>query len=179
MAAQLESEKRGRLVMNTFQKISIVLVLSITGAYVGYTLHLPIGLLVGSFVFIATAKIIGLDVPPLEKKYKQKIQMVIGGLVGLNLQPDVARLFLKVLIPGLFATFFHLLFAFFIAYSMSKLFGVKWLTALTGSIPAGMSEISNIAEEIDVDEQVVMLMHIFRVSLLILILPVLIKFIFL
>lgn len=165
--------------MSIFKKVMIVLVLSITGAFIGTVLHLPIGLLVGSFVFVATGKVIGLHVPPLAKKHKQKVQMIIGGLVGLNLQPGVAKLFFNLLIPGLFATVIHLLFAFLYAYIIMKIFGLKWLTVLIGSIPAGMSEISNIAEDIDVDEQVVMLMHIFRVSLLILVLPLLIKFILL
>lgn len=165
--------------MSLWKQIMAVIVLASAGAYFGYLLNLPIGLLVGSFIFIAAAKIIGLDVPPLKKKHKQKVQMVIGGLVGLNLQSDIPHIFISVLIPGLIAALFHLMMAFLIAFILMKLFGVKWLTALTGSIPAGMSEISNIVDDINVDEQVVMLMHIFRVSLLILILPVLIKFIFL
>lgn len=165
--------------MSLGKKLFIVGALSATGAYLGYVLQLPIGILIGSFIFVAVANIIGLEAPPLPKKYKQKVQMVIGGLVGLNLQPDVGKLFVSLLVPGLIATLFHIMMAFLIAYLLMKRFDFRWLTALTGSIPAGMSEISNIAEDIDVDAQVVMLMHIFRVSILILILPVLIQFIFL
>lgn len=165
--------------MKNWKRILIVSVLAVLGACFGYWLNLPIGLLVGSFLFIAVAKILGLDAPPLKRKHKQKVQMIIGGLVGLNLQPDIMRLFADVLVPGLVATLVHLLAAFLIAFILMKVFHIEWLTALTGSIPAGMSEIANIAEDIEVDEQVVMLMHIFRVSLLILILPVLIKLIFL
>jgi membrane AbrB-like protein len=154
----------------------IVIGIAIIGAFVGKTLNLPMGILVGSFLFIAIAKIGGLNVAPLKKKHKQKIQMVIGGLVGLSLQPDVASLFFSLLIPGFLATAAHLLFAFLMAFIFTKVFHLNWLTAISGCIPAGMSEISNVAEEINADEQVVMLMHLFRVSMLILILPIVIKF---
>lgn len=157
------------------KKIIIVISLASLGGFIGFILNLPMGVLIGSFIAIATAKIIGLEVPPMEKKYKQKIQMVIGGLVGLNLQPDIASLFLELLVPGLIATVAHLITAFIIAFIFSKIFHFSWLTALTGSIPAGMSEISNIADEINVDEQVVMLMHLFRVSILVLVLPIMIQ----
>lgn len=161
--------------MIQFKNMIKVISLSITGAIAGYILKLPMGILVGSFLVIAIAQISGLAVPPLQRRYKQKIQMVIGGLVGLNLQPDVAALFLKLIVPGLIATIGHILFAFLLAKLFTKLLGFNWLTAITGSIPAGMSEISNLVDEIEVDEQIVMLMHLFRVSLIILILPVFIK----
>lgn len=164
------------MMKNLKQKL-IVILLALTGSYFGYLLNLPIGTLVGSLLFIAIAKISGLNIRPLPKKYKQKVQMVIGGLVGLNLQPNIANLFVSLLIPGLIATAIHIVIAFLVAYLLMKLFNFGWLTALTGSIPAGMSEIANVVEDIDVDEQTVMLMHVFRVSLLILILPMLIKYI--
>ncbi len=158
------------------KKIVVVIILACVGGYLGFILNLPMGVLVGSFIAIATAKICGLEVLPMEKKYKQKVQMVIGGLVGLNLQPQIGTLFLEFLVPGLIATIIHLIFAFIVAFIISRLFHFSWLTVLTGSIPAGMSEISNIVEEINVDEQVVMLMHLFRVSILVLVLPVMIKY---
>lgn len=162
--------------MKRIKHVVIILTLALSGAYLGHILNLPMGILIGSFIVIAVSKIVWLDVPPLENKYRKIIQMVIGGLVGLNLTSDIASLFLKLLIPGLFAAFFHLLFAFMLAYLFTKQFHIDWLTALSGSIPAGMSEIANISQEINVDEQIVMLMHLFRLSLLILILPIVIKF---
>ncbi|CEI81897.1 MULTISPECIES: AbrB family transcriptional regulator [Oceanobacillus] len=159
----------------SLKKFVIVVSIASVGGYIGHILNLPIGILMGSFITVAIAKISGLKVPPLKKKYKQMIQMLVGGLIGLNLQPDIVSLFFNHIVPGLIATVFHLLFAFLIAYIFTKLFRFKWLTALSGSLPAGMSEISIVADEIDVDVEVVMLMHLFRISLLILILPVIIK----
>lgn len=163
--------------MIKIKKIIIVILLAVTGAFVGYSVNLPMGMLTGSFLIVAVAKITILDVPTLSSQYKQKIQMVIGGLVGLNLQPDVMKLFLKLFIPGLTAALGHLLFAILLAYMFTKVFKFNWHTGFIGSIPAGMSEVSNVVEEIDVDEQVVMLMHLFRLSILILLLPLLIRII--
>lgn len=158
--------------MDTIKKVLLVISLASIGAFIGHITNLPMGVLVGSFIIIAAAKIIGMKASPLPKKYKQMIQMVIGGLVGLNLQPDLSAEFLTLLIPGIVATFAHLLFALLIAFIFSKLFGISRLTAILGSIPAGMSEISNIVDEVEVDKQFVMLMHLFRVSILVLVLPI-------
>lgn len=163
--------------MRQIKKSMIVLIIAVAGAYFGNILNLPMGVLIGSFLFTAIAKITVLDIPPLPRKYKQKIQMVIGGLVGLNLQPDVAKLFFNLILPGLIVAMGHLLFAALLAYIFNKMFRFNWYTAFIGSIPAGMSEVSNIVEEIDVNAQIVMLMHLFRVSILVLLLPVLIKII--
>lgn len=179
MATYFQSKTREFCIMKNFKKKLLVILLALTGSYFGYLLNLPIGTLVGSFIFIAIAKVIGLNVYPPPKKFKQKIQMVIGGLIGLNLQPNIASLFISLLIPGLIAATVHIIIAFLMAYLLMKLLNFTWLTALTGSIPAGISEISNIIEDIDVNQEIVMLMHIFRISFLILILPILIKYIFL
>lgn len=158
--------------------ISLLLLAIIAGcgAFLGNLLHLPIGLLVGSFIFVASAKVMGLNVPPMNRKYKQMVQMVIGGFVGLNLQPDIFDRLLTLLIPGVIATAFHILIAFIVSFILTKLFHIPPLTALMGSTPGGLSEIANIMDDVEVDRESVVLMHIFRISLIVLFLPALIKF---
>lgn len=160
--------------MSQIRKRLFLLLLAVCGAVVGYILNLPIGILIGSFTIVALAKIVGLDAEPFNKRTKRSIQMLIGGFVGLNMDSDLFPYLLDLIIPGLVATIAHFLFAVFFAYLLTKIYKFDWITALCGSVPAGMSEISNISDEIGGNTPVVMLFHLFRVSLLITILPLVI-----
>ena len=161
--------------MKNIPKSFVILTLALCGAGIGHLLKLPMGILIGSFGVIAIAQIYGLNAPPLNKKVKQGIQMVIGGFVGLNINSEILPYFLKLVIPGLMATLAHLIFAFFFAFILTKYLKLDWVTALSGTIPAGMSEVAMVAEEMGADVQTVMLMHLFRLSLIIITLPILIK----
>lgn len=157
-------------------RILLVIVIAAVGGLVGHILQLPIGILVGSFVAVGIAQIAGLGAKPLPKKSRQIVQMVIGGSVGLNMTHDLLPVILELLIPGLVAAIIHLLFAFLFAIFLTKYFEIDWVTAFCGCIPAGMSEAASTAYEVEADVQVVMLMHLFRVSILITILPWLLRF---
>lgn len=152
----------------------MLVVIACTGAFIGYVLKLPIGILIGSFLAIAIAQIFGMGALPLSKPVKQKVQMVIGGFVGLKLNHEQFPYFLNLLVPGILAAAAHLMAAFLFAIVLSKFFRIDWITAVCGSIPAGMSEASTIADEFNADVQTVMLIHLFRVSLLVTILPAII-----
>ncbi|MGG0670352.1 AbrB family transcriptional regulator [Sporosarcina koreensis] len=152
----------------------LLIAIASIGALIGYILKLPIGILIGSFLAIAIAQILGMGAAPLSKNKKQSVQMVIGGFVGLKMNHEQFPYLLDLLIPGILAAVAHLLTAFLFALLLSKYFQIDWITAICGSIPAGMSEASTIADEFGADTQTVMLIHLFRVSLLVTILPTII-----
>lgn len=152
-----------------------VICLAVTGATLGFLLKLPIGILIGSFLFIGIAQIKGLQAAPMSRKTKQYIQMIIGGFVGLNFNSELLPYIVHLIVPGLIAVVMHLMFALLFSYMVVKLFKLDWVTTLCGSIPAGMSEISTTAAELEADVAIVMLMHLFRLSLLILVLPLIIQ----
>lgn len=161
--------------MREIMKRLVVICLALSGATVGFLLQLPIGLLVGSFLFVGIGQIAGLRASPMKKKNKQGVQMMIGGLVGLNVNSDLVPFIVDLIIPGLIAVTMHILFALLCTFVLVKFFKLDWVTAFCGSVPAGMSEISIIAIEFEADVQVVMLMQLFRLSLLIMILPLAIQ----
>lgn len=162
--------------MNKVVRTLLVIMIASIGAFIGHILQLPIGILVGSFIAVGIAQIVGLGAAPLPKKARQIVQMVIGGIVGLNMTHDLVPVVLNLLVPGLIAATIHLLFAFLFAIFLTKYFGIDWVTAFCGCIPAGMSEAASTANEVEADVQIVMLMHLFRVSILITVLPWLLGF---
>ncbi|WP_307389850.1 AbrB family transcriptional regulator [Bacillus horti] len=154
----------------------LIVPIAFLGATIGFMLQIPLGILVGSFLFIALSQVGGAGFKPFSRQVKQWIQMLIGGLVGLNLNHDMLDHFISLLFPGLLVSVAHILFACMVGILLNKLFQVDWLTAICGTIPAGMSEIAMVAEDAGADVQTVMLMHLFRVSFIITILPLLVSY---
>lgn len=164
------------MLQNRVLKQGLLVGLALMGAGLGYALKLPLGILIGSFLFIAAAQVFGMGFQPFSKQVKQIIQMLIGGIVGLNLKPEMLDHFVALFIPGLLVALCHILFALLMAFLLTKFFGVDWTTAICGTIPAGMSEIAAVSEEAGADVQKVMLMHLFRISFIIIILPLVISY---
>lgn len=156
-------------------KIIKIIILVCCGAFFGIYFNLPIGALTGSFIAVATAQVMGLGAKRLNRRAKQGVQMFIGGIVGLNFNSELINEIKMLLLPGVLATLGHVFFAFILALLLKKYFAIDWLTALCGSIPAGMSEITVIANDIDTDIEQVILMHLFRVSMIVTILPFLLR----
>lgn len=162
--------------MSNRKRTVIVHSIASTGAFIGYLLNLPIGILIGSFMAVGVAQVLGLGASPFKKRNRQFVQMAIGGVIGLNMTNDLLPYIVELLIPGIFAAVIHLLFAFLFALILTKYFRFDWATAFCGCIPAGMSEASTTANGVGADVQVVMLMHLFRVSILITFLPLLLSY---
>lgn len=158
------------------KKELLIIPIALTGALTGHLLQLPLGILIGSFLFIAFAQVQGAGFKPFSKHIKQGIQMLIGGMVGLSLDHDMLEHIMALLLPGLLVSICHILFACLVGLLLNKLFHIDWLTAICGTIPAGMSEIALVAEEAGADVQTVMLMHLFRVTFIITILPLLVSY---
>jgi membrane AbrB-like protein len=153
-----------------------ILGLVIIGAFLGIYFQVPIGALMGSFIFVATAQIFGLGAKPMKKNVKRGVQMVIGGLVGLNVNPEILAEIKTLFLPGILVTVGHMVFAFILALLLSKYLSIQWITALVGTIPAGMSEITTISNNLSADVRLVVMMHLFRVSMVVTILPAIISY---
>jgi membrane AbrB-like protein len=161
------------------KKISLIVLLMSLGAFLGVFLKIPLGALMGSFLIIAVAQIIGLNAKKLNKKTVYTIQMIIGGSAGLNINSEIVNVMKTLFLPGIMVTMAHLLISFLLAFMMLRMFKIDIVTALLGTIPAGMSEVVLIANEKKSDVQLVVLMHLFRVSIIVTFLPLLIFSLFL
>lgn len=166
------------MIKRDFRVVKVFFLMA-AGSALGVYFQLPIGAVMGSFLTIAIAQMVGLGAKPLQVRSKRAIQMTIGGIAGLNINSELLNELKAIFIPGLLATLSHFILALIVAYWLQKVLKIDWFTALCGSIPAGMSEISIIAEDVDADVQLVTLMHLFRVSMLVTFLPFIISVLFL
>ncbi|MET3699864.1 membrane AbrB-like protein [Bacillus oleivorans] len=158
------------------KKIIIVLSLAIVGSFLGVYFQLPLGALIGSFILIAIAQIAGLGAKPLKKRTRQVVQMVIGGTVGMNMSHELLDEVVYLIFPGILLAILHIMTGLFLAMIISKFFKVDIITALCGTMPAGLSEVAVIAKEHDADIEYVVLMHLFRVTAVVILIPILVHF---
>lgn len=152
----------------------IVLFLAAAGSAFGIYFQLPIGALIGSFILVAIAQISGLGAKKLHKNTRRGIQMLIGGFIGLNVNSERINELVYLIAPGILLALLHIIFALLLAFILTKYFHLDVVTALCGSIPAGMSEITVIANQTHADVEFVILMHLFRLSTVVAIFPFLV-----
>jgi uncharacterized protein len=158
-------------------KMTVSLILLVTiGSFFGTVIRIPIGTLIGSFLFVAIAQVYGLGYKQLPVKFRYIVQILIGGLAGINITQEIFLEIKHLFLPALLSTTSHLLFAVIFSIILKRFFSIDGASALCGSIPAGMSEIAIIASDVDANVQLVILMHLFRVSLIITLLPLIITF---
>ncbi|MCP8615923.1 AbrB family transcriptional regulator [Salirhabdus salicampi] len=153
-----------------------IIFLAILGSLIGYYLQIPIGVLVGSFVFVLIAQLAWLHMNPLPKKVRFYAQVLIGGVAGLNINRDILVQFKDLIIPSILSVILHILFSIGMAYILIKFLRTDRVTAITSIIPAGMSEIIFIAKELETDVQLVIITHLYRVMMIITLIPLLMKF---
>lgn len=156
----------------------MVLIVGFIGASLGALSQLPMGILLGSFISVALLQIMGFNAANYSKKTKQMIQMVIGGFIGLSIKPEMLQYISALIIPSIFAVLVHLLFALLLSLIYAKLFKISRFSAFVGVIPAGMSEVVLVLDDLKVDSQIIIFMHLFRISMLVILLPIIIKFFF-
>jgi membrane AbrB-like protein len=158
----------------TKHKMIPVLSLALIGSLLGFYLRVPLGILLGSFILVAIAQIAGLGAEPLTKRTRQGVQMIIGGTIGINMNHELLDEVLLLIIPGILLGIAHILTAVLLAVILMKFFKVDIITALCGTMPAGLSEVAVIAKEHDADVEYVILMHLFRVSMVVIVIPILV-----
>lgn len=158
------------------KRVISVISLALVGSCLGTYFQIPLGALLGSFILIASAQIVGLGADPMKKSTRQGVQMVIGGTVGMNMSHELLDELLFLILPGILLAIFHTLAAIILSIILMKVFKVNIITALCGTMPAGLSEVAVIAKEHEADVEYVILMHLFRVSIVVLVIPILVHY---
>lgn len=158
----------------TERKMIQVLFLALIGSFLGLYFQVPLGALLGSFILVAIAQITGLEAKPLKKKTRQGVQMIIGGTIGISMTHELLDKMVFLIIPGILLGIAHIIAAVLLVVILTKVFKVDIITALCGAMPAGLSEVAVIADKYDADVEYVILMHLFRVSIVVIVMPLLV-----
>ena len=154
--------------------ILITLVVAFVGGIIGYKLKIPAGAFIGAMVFAAIYNIITSN-GSIPLSFRIAAQIVIGAYVGLNFNKDVIIELKTIILPVIVMVLGLFVACIILGVFISKVTGVDLITAMLGSSPGGLTEMTIIADSYQADTSKVAVMHLIRLVSVVTILPIVIK----
>ena len=156
------------------------LLIGLAGGWLGTRMGMPAGEMLGALFAIGLVRIMNYEVPSPPRQLITFAQIGMGITIGLTFQQSFFGYMGELLIPLLLITALQFLSGFALAMVVHKLFHWDLITALFSCSPAGLSQMSVIALELEADPIRVSLMHLTRlvtlVTLIPLVLPIIMHF---
>ncbi len=148
------------------------LLIGLAGALIGVKLRLPAGALVGSMVAVGVVNVWGkIPIPTPPAGIRFVMQLVLGTILGTKLTADTFLALKDLWRPALFCTVIAISTGVLSGYLISRWLGVERLTALLGTAPGGISDMSLIALDMGAQTSTVMVMHLARLISVIIVVP--------
>lgn len=152
-------------------------VTALIGGALGHLTGIPIGVMLGSLLLVGVIQFKTNQFPQLPFFAKKVVQVIIGGSVGLSFSQETFTLLKGIWSPALILFTFHTIFSLLLALIMYRMLNMDIITALCGTAPAGLSEMVLLAEEYKASLPSVVIMHMFRILLIVTSIPIIIQFI--
>jgi membrane AbrB-like protein len=152
--------------------------LTVIGLLVGFgaeRLRLPAGGMLGGMLAAALLNPLWLRLPGLPGVYSLVAQLVIGVGVGATLTRAALRDFRPYALSGILMTACLILMALGLGWALTQVSSLDLVTAIVGSAPGGADTMVLLASDLDADPQLVAAMHVSRLILIMLAMPLLIR----
>ena len=170
--------KAARAVASMMRRVPAVLltlILGTMGGLVAHSLHLPLGLLLGSIFAVGLAAMVNLRIGGVGVGFLQPLRNlfvpVIGVAIGGAFTPDVLRQ-----MPGwwisLLALLIYIPVAHATGYFIYRRGGLPKAEAFFGAVPGGLIEAVVLGEEAGADARTLILLQFLRLILTIIAVPV-------
>jgi len=153
-------------------------VLLISGLAVGYLatrMNLPAGEMISCMVLAALIGPTILHLGVLPQSWRFAAQLVIGAGVGATVTRKALRDFRPYAWAGMLTTLFLLVLGLLLGWLLSLVTSLDLVTCIMGSAPGGADTMFILASELGADAQLVAAMHIARMVMLLLLLPILVR----
>ena len=152
--------------------------LAILGGAVGYLTKFPLGPLLGALFVIAAIQLKTNQLPALPPKAKRIIQMLMGGSIGLTFTDETFSVLTSIWLPALLLPLMQIGFCLLLALFLKKVLKFDILTAVCSTAPAGMTEMIVLAERYPVHVPTVVTIHLYRLILIVSVMPFIIYYLF-
>lgn len=156
-------------------KIIYTLIIAAIGGYVGIKLKIPAGAMIGAMVFVAIYNI-KTSQGYIPRDFKLVAQVVVGAMLGLNFNMESILALKKLILPSIVLVVGLTVFSLLLGILIHKITGLDLVTALFSSSPGGLTDMSLLSEAYGAQTHIVALMHLIRLTTVITIFPILIKF---
>ncbi|MDX2271449.1 MAG: AbrB family transcriptional regulator [Cyanobacteriota bacterium] len=148
------------------------IMIGLAGAWVGIQFKVPAGALVGSMLAVGLVNACGaIAVPNPPSQVRLIMQVVLGITLGSRLTAEVLVGMKDLWRPALLCTGIAVGTGVLSAYLISRWLGVERMTALLGTAPGGITDMSLIALDMGAQTSTVMVMHLARLISVIVVVP--------
>lgn len=157
------------------EKLIYTLIVGAIGGYAGIKLKIPAGAMIGSMISVGIYNIFTKNgyVP---SNLKIIAQIVIGSIIGLNFTMDSILGLKKLIVPSIILVIGLTLFSVLLGLIIYKFTGLDLSTALFSSAPGGLTDMTIMSEEFGAQTHIVALLHLIRLTTVLTVLPLVIKF---
>ncbi|MDP3386568.1 MAG: AbrB family transcriptional regulator [Eubacteriales bacterium] len=156
--------------MNTVQ----TLVVAVLGGLIGLRLRIPAGALIGSIVASAIYNIMS-SKGYIPYNFRLVAQMVVGGYIGLSFSRNSLSQVKSSLVPLIIMVVGMFAFSLLLGLFLYKVAGIDLATAMLGTAPGGIAEMSIIADSYGANVSIVASMHLIRIVSIVIFLPPIIR----
>lgn len=155
--------------------VLLTILIGVTAGYISLRFKLPAGAMLGSMLVVGFLKSLGFHLKSLPKEASLIAQIGLGGIIGLSFTPAVSKLLLENLVPAVVFSIAIVLNSIILGFVIHKIFGWDMTTSLLACAPAGLSQMSMIALDMNADAVKVGIIHIMRLTTIVLVVPYIIS----
>jgi hypothetical protein len=160
---------------DAFMRTLALLALGLAVGWAAERYKLPTGGLLAGMIVAGVLNPLWLQLPAVPGWWQIAAQLVIGAGVGATMTRETLRNFRPYVVAGALMTAFLILFGLGLGWAMAQLTELDLVTALTACAPGGADTMVILANNLGADAQVVAAMHVMRIVVIMLLLPVLVR----
>lgn len=157
------------------EKVIYTLVVGTIGGYFGIKFKIPAGAMIGAMTFVAIYNIFT-SAGQVPDNFKIVAQIVIGSMIGLNFTMDSVSGLKNLIIPSIVLVLGLTALSIILGFIIHKVTGLDLPTALFSSAPGGITDMVIMSESFGAKTHIVALLHLIRLTTVLTILPIVIKF---
>ena len=162
--------------MNQYLSTGLLLGIGCLGAWLGERAKIPAGALIGSMLAVILTKALFNANVNLPQGFGFFIQTLLGVSIGASFQPEMLKIFPKIIVPIFLTTFTLMMTGFLLAWLFTKIGLFDPQTAYLCTTPGGLSALVALAVDGRADATIILCFHFFRVLTVILIAPFMLKY---
>jgi uncharacterized protein len=165
-----------RIAASSPVRLCLTLLVAVLSGYVFTLIHMPIPWLLGPMIgILLSSKLVKAVNPLWPSPIRNAGLIIVGYAIGLSFTMETLKEISRQFPSMVMLTLLLLLLCALIAYGLSKLTGISYPTALTGSIPGGLTQMVALAEETKgIDMTVVTFLQVSRLMMIVIIVPLII-----
>ena len=146
------------------------------GGLLGSKLKIPAGAMFGAMFGVIAMKLIlnvGWELP---RPYRLLVQILLGIMLGASFHPEMIKTFHKMLLPIMVSALTLIITGLILTVIFTKTGILDQTTAYLGTSPGAMTSLIMLAAETPADAPLITCFHFFRLLIVILIAPYVLKY---